>query len=123
MPRLKSETVGAGDQSWLGSTHGIYDTITVVLDVSTFTAATHFPTGHMPSGTALNIANEKSAKPYTGAAGEKLAFLYTDQAVVGAADFGAPVLAHGTIKLDRLPDQAFAPSNGAGAFVFRDGVK
>ena len=23
MPRLKTETIGAGDQSWLGSAHGI----------------------------------------------------------------------------------------------------
>src|SRR5688500_7337771 len=111
MPKLREETYGSGDQRWIGAPHGIYDCLTVVIDISTFTAGTHHPNGYLPSGTRLNIANEKAAIPFVDGAGAKLAFLYTDQAVVpasgvGAKDFAAPALAHGTIKLARLPGAA-----------------
>ena len=35
MPRLKSETIGTGDQSWLGSAHAIRNARTELLDIST----------------------------------------------------------------------------------------
>lgn len=53
MPRLISETFGAGDQSWLGSTHGIHECRTETVDISTFTEGTHFPNGFIPSGTPV----------------------------------------------------------------------
>ena len=121
MPRLRSESFGSGDQRWIGSPHGIYDTLTVTLDPTLFTAGTHFPTGTMKSGIQVNIANEKAVRPFTGAAGEKLAFLYTDQNVVGTKKFAAPVLAHGTIKTGRLPITFIAPTDPT-QFVFRGGV-
>jgi hypothetical protein len=51
MPRLQSETVGAADQSWLGSTHGSRNARTETIDISTFTPSTHYPNGYIPSGT------------------------------------------------------------------------
>ena len=39
MPRYVSESFGAGDQSWLGSAHGIWNGRTEILDISAFTAA------------------------------------------------------------------------------------
>lgn len=65
MPRLATETIGAGDQSWLGSTHGIYNTRTVAPDSALFTLAA-YPTG-VPSGTPIGIITTTGlAGPYTG---------------------------------------------------------
>ena len=70
MPRLRSETIGAGDQSWLGSAHAIWNCRTGTLDMSTFVAATHFPGGHLRSGTPLGrIATGPSAGLYGAYAG------------------------------------------------------
>ena len=103
MPRMKTEKIGTGDQSWLGSTHGIYNCITVTIDPQKFTKETHYKNGYLPSGLAVNIADQKAVKPYTGAAGEKLGFLYTDQTTDGTTPIGAPVLTHGIIRKDKLP--------------------
>ena len=40
MPRLKSETISSGDQSWLATTHGIRNCRTATIDVALFTAGT-----------------------------------------------------------------------------------
>lgn len=53
MPRVATETFGTGDQSWLGSTHGIYNCRSVPLDLSLFTAAEHYPNGYIKSGYPL----------------------------------------------------------------------
>lgn len=115
MPRLKSETVGAGDQSWLGSSHGIHECRTEVLDVSTFTAGTHYPNGYIPSGTPVAkvggvLVPYDSTEATTTAAGVLAGFLFTDQSVSGTADFGVPLLDHGRVKAAKVPV-------GAGAFV------
>lgn len=103
MPKLRTENFGSGDQSWLGSTHGIRNARTAVIDISAFTAATHYPDGYLRSGTEVNAADETAIKPYTGVAGETLGYVLTDQQVVGTADFGAPVLRHGIINVSKLP--------------------
>ena len=41
------------DQTWLGSAHGTDSARPVTLDVSAFTANTHYPNGYFPSGLAL----------------------------------------------------------------------
>ncbi len=65
MPRLTTETYGTVDQSWLGSTHGIYNTRTVAPDPSLFTAAV-YPKG-VPSGTPLGLVTATDRiGPYTG---------------------------------------------------------
>lgn len=129
MPKLRTETFGSGDQRWIGSPHGLYDTLTVTIDISAFTAGTHYPNGYIPSGTRLNIVNEQQVIPWVDGAGAKLAFLYTDQQVVpasgvGAKDFAVPALAHGTIKIARLPGAAFVIPTVAvqPQFVYRAGV-
>ena len=115
MPRLKNETVGAGDQSWLGSSHGIHECRTEVLDVSAFTAGTHYPNGYIPSGTPVAkvaglLVPYDSTEATTTNAGVLAGFLFTDQPVVGTADFGVPVLDHGRVKAAKVPV-------GAGAFT------
>lgn len=122
MPGLRSETYGTGDQTWLGSTHGIYNCRSGNLDLSAFTEATHYPDGFLRSGLPLGrlTASGKFA-PYNAAAStgaETLAgFLYTDQPVIGDEDINAPVLMHGVINVDRLPVD-FTPPADSGAFVF-----
>ena len=45
------------NRSWLLSPHGTEPgaTITVTLDISKFTAGTHYPNGYIPSGTVLGL--------------------------------------------------------------------
>jgi hypothetical protein len=65
MPRLATETIGAGDMSWLGSPHGIWDCRTVAPDSALFSAAA-YPDG-VPSGTPIGIVTATGlAGPYTG---------------------------------------------------------
>jgi hypothetical protein len=119
MPRLASETIGGGDQSWLGSAHGIGNCRTVTIDVSAFTAGTHYPDGYLPSGLALDVSDESAAVPWTATETERLGFLFTDQTIDlnNLNDFAAPALRHGTIKVANLPI-TFATVPADGAFVF-----
>lgn len=115
MPRLKTETFGAGDQSWLGSTHGIHECRTEVLDISAFTSGTHFPDGFIPSGTPVAkvgglLVPYDSNEATTTNAGVLAGHLFTDQPVVGTADFAVPLLDHGRVIASKVPV-------GANAFV------
>ena len=121
MPRLKSESFGGGDMTWLASDHGITNARTSVLDVSTFAKATHYPKGYFPSGLPVNCASEASVKPWTAAAGEVLGFLLTDQSTDGVEDLNAPILRHGLIKVAKLPIAFTAPTAGAAGFNFKIG--
>ena len=118
MPRLKSETVGAGDQSWLGSAHGIHECRTELLDISAFTAETHYPDGYIKSGTPVAkvggmLVPYDSTEGTVTNAGILAGFLFTDQAVVGTNDFAVPVLDHGRVKSAKVP----AGSNAVAAPV------
>lgn len=65
MPRLISETIGTGDQSWLGSTHALRNARTVTPDATLFTLAA-YPNG-IPSGTPLGVVTASGkVGPYTG---------------------------------------------------------
>ena len=114
MPRLKTETVGAGDQSWLGSSHGIHECRTETLDVSAFTSGTHYPNGYIPSGfpvakvAGLLVPYDKTEAVTTGA-GVLAGFVYTDQTVVGTSDFPVPVLDHGRVKAAKVPNSFAIP--------------
>lgn len=116
MPRLKSETIGAGDQSWLGSSHGIHECRTETINVSAFTAGTHYPNGYIPSGTpvakvsGLLVPYDSTEATVTGA-GVLAGHLFTDQTVVGTQNFPAPLLDHGRVKSAKVPTgaQAFVP--------------
>jgi hypothetical protein len=110
---MTTETYGAGDMTWLGSAHGLRNARTEVLDVSAFTAATHYPDGYIKSGTPVAIV-DGLVVPYdvdtdtTDGAGVLAGFLLTDQRVVGSNDFGVPVLDHGRVKTAAVPYANFA---------------
>lgn len=108
MPRQRTEVLGSGDQSWLASSHGIRNCRTVTVNVSAFTAGTHFPNGYIKSGTPFAIVSGL-AVPYTSAegtttgAGILAGHLFTDQSVVGTANFSVPMLDHGRVKAAKVP--------------------
>lgn len=51
--KIKNETFGYEDQSWLGSAHGTQAGDPITLDLSAFTAADHYPAGFLKSGIVL----------------------------------------------------------------------
>lgn len=127
MPGLKTETFGGGDQSWLGSTHGIANARTEILDISTFTSGTHYPNGFIPSG--LPVAKVGGVLvPYdategtTTGAGILAGFVLTDRKVDGTADFPVALLDHGRVRTAKLPIAFTAPTaaakRAATTFVF-----
>ncbi|WP_449408006.1 head decoration protein [Microbacterium maritypicum] len=107
MPKLRTESFGSGDQSWLGSTHGLRNARTEILDISAFTANTHYPDGYIPSGTPLAKVGGLMV-PYditvgtTTGAGVLAGHLLTDQKVVSNSDFGVPVFDHGRVIASRV---------------------
>lgn len=118
MPRMKIETFGMGDQSWLGSAHGIWNGRTENLDISTFTKATHYPDGTVKSGTAVALVAgvlvpyDATEATVTGA-GVLAGFLLTDQSTDGVADINVPLLDHGRVKVGNLPIAFVAPTAAA----------
>ncbi|QLF84146.1 capsid decoration protein [Gordonia phage Pytheas] len=122
---LRTETIGAGDQSWLGSAHGTDACRTVTINRSALTKATHFPDGRLKSGFALALVSGKYV-PYNSAGSggtEVLAgFLFTDQAVRdGGGDIVAPLFDHGRVKLAKLPSTSptvTASATTSGQFIF-----
>lgn len=118
MPRLVNETFGGGDLSWLGSAHGIANARTEILDISTFTAGTHYPNGYIPSGTPVAkvggvlVPYDATEGTVTGA-GILGGFVLTDQEVVGTSDFGVPLLDHGRVRTAKLPIAFTAPAAAA----------
>lgn len=122
MPNLRSETFGGGDQTWLANTHAIGDAITATPDLTTFTKATHYPEGFIPSGTPVDYSDLRALKPYVGGteSTEKLGFILFDAPVVGDSVAPVAVAVHGIIKADKVPGSFTAPANGGG-FVFTNG--
>lgn len=118
MPRMKTETFGGGDQSWLGSTHGIANARTEIVDISAFTKATHYPDGYIKSGTPVAkvggvLVPYDATEGTTTGAGVLAGFILTDQSTDGVADFGAPLLDHGRVKTANLPIAFTAPTAAA----------
>ena len=118
---IKREAFGQDDRSWLGSAHGTDAQQTITLDVSTFTAATHYPQGWLKSGLPLqDLGNGKfglwlTTKTLAG-------FLATPVKVpaVGSTPVGAALLEHGRVKAAKLPvsvDTA-GRTSAAGRIIF-----
>lgn len=94
-------------QAWLGSATGTTDASTITLDGTTLSS---FTTGIIPSGIPLKeVAGGKHA-PVTSAEDVLDGFLLTPQEVDGTEDIVAPLMWHGSIRADRLPEAAFDPT-------------
>lgn len=109
MPGIEIKKLGSGDQSWLGSTHGLRAAQTMAFDPENFTDKV--VNGVIPSGTPLAI-HEKKLVPYDTSGGSTkdvlVGFLLTDQPKSGGAR-GVAVLDHGRVKVANLPDKQFSP--------------
>lgn len=107
---LKTETFGGDSQTWLDSAHGqdAATNVTIVPGATGgFTAGTHYPTGHLPSGTKLGkITASGKYGLYDDAATDGrqtlVGFLLTAQKI-GNGDVVAPLLRHGRVNEGALP--------------------
>lgn len=102
MPGLKTTTYGTGDYSWLLNTDGLDESVTGVIDVSTFTAATHYEDGYFPCGLPVNVADRDVIKPWTDTAGAVLGFLKGDWATDGVEDINVSVVVRGNVKTAKI---------------------
>jgi hypothetical protein len=111
---------------WLGSNHGIRNARTEILDISTFTAATHYPDGYIRSGQPVAkvggvlVPYDATEATVTGA-GVLAGFVLTDiplgvtpgATAVATEDFNVPLLDHGRVKVGKLPVTFVAPAAAA----------
>lgn len=102
------------NRSWLLGPHGTESgtTPSITLDVSAFTAATHYPNGYFPSGIVLGVITATGLYgPYddTAVDGRAVAagILFNSPKVPNVADttkdVGAAMLVHGFVKIAKLP--------------------
>jgi hypothetical protein len=111
MPRMKTETFTAGDQSWLGSAHAIHECRTETLLQSAFSALA--PNGYIPSGTPVAkvgglLVPYTVAEGTTTGAGVLEGHIFTDQPIVGTGNIAVPLLDHGRVKVAKVPYASFA---------------
>ena len=104
---LTVKKIGGGDQRWLGSATGTGDATTVTLDVSKFAS---FKAAHgdiIPAGVPLKVSEAGGLYEPVTKAGDTLAgFLLVAQPNKGEKQV-APMVWHGRIRADKLPDGAF----------------
>jgi hypothetical protein len=118
MPRLTTESFGSGNMSWVGSEHAINNARTETLDISTFTAGTHYPDGYIRSGTPVAkvggvlVPYDATEGTVTGA-GILAGFVLTDQRVVGTSDFPVPLYDHGRVVASKVPVTFVKPAAAA----------
>ena len=118
MPRYTSESFGSGNMSWLGSEHAVNAARTEQLDISSFTAGTHYPDGYIRSGTPVAkvggvlVPYDATEGTVTGA-GILAGFVLTDQKVVGTADFPVPLIDHGRVIASKVPVTFVKPAAAA----------
>jgi hypothetical protein len=109
---VRTDAIGADDQSWMGSRHGTNNARTVTLAKAAFTGATHYPQGFIRSGTPLGKyasgPNTGLYGPYTSGATDGTqtlaGFLLTPQSVTtGTGNIVAPLMDHGRVVDAKLP--------------------
>ncbi|WP_165242125.1 hypothetical protein [Corynebacterium lizhenjunii] len=101
---IKSEKFGSGNQRWLGSAHGTDVAHSVTIDG---TKLGGFTGGIIPAGTPLKQGTGGKYEPVAEAGDMLAGFLLTDQSFTGTTDVIAPLLWHGRIRANFLPQGAF----------------
>lgn len=106
---VRDQVFGGDNRAWLGSQHGTESNRSITLDVSTFTEATHYPDGFIPSGTVLGeIEATGLFGPFDPNAvdGRDTAAGHLFNSIPVSADatnLGAPLLDHGAVVESKLP--------------------
>lgn len=125
---VTSRSFQVENRSWLLSAHGTDPGMTpsCTLDVSKFTANTHYPNGYIPSGTVLGVVTSGGkVGPYDNAASDgrqtAVGILFASVTVTntstGAAlvSVGGAYMWHGHVSLSKMPftsGTGFADSAG-----------
>ena len=98
------------NRSWLQSDHGVEpnETAGITLDVSKFTAATHYPDGYIPSGIVLGKVTATGLYgPYDNAASDgrqtAAGILFSSLPVDGNTKIGGALVVHAFIDAAKLP--------------------
>ncbi|WP_336790451.1 potassium transporter [Gordonia malaquae] len=115
----RTESFGAGDQSWLGSRHGTDVAKTVTLAPAAWSAK--IVDGRIKSGEPYAM-KAGLAVPYASGASDGTeviaGFLLTDQSVDAArGNIAAPGVWHGRIILSKLPSTVAASAKQSGQFL------
>lgn len=104
------KTWAADDQTWIAAAHGIDLSLSITLDSSAFTPATHAPDGFLPAGLPLGkITATGLYGPYTPAASDGTdvlaGFLLTPQVlgVPNTVDVGGALFTHGRVVKANVP--------------------
>lgn len=119
MPRMKTESWGTGNFTWIASSTLIHNNRSAVLTIAAFTKATHYPEGYLPSGLPLAVVNGR-AVPYTAGAtdgSQVLAgHLFTDQEIDEKSPdtvLNIPLYDDGKVYVNRVPGPEFAAPDAA----------
>lgn len=126
---LKTESFTQDKRNWLGSAHGTDAPVSVTLDVSKFTAGTHYPDGYIKSGIPLGKVTATGLYgPYDDAASDGrqtlVGFLFTAQDVnargVASTKVVGSMLLHCFIREAKLPVpvDAAGKADVAGRIIF-----
>jgi hypothetical protein len=100
------------NRAWLLSPHGTETTPSITLDVSAFTANTHYPNGYLLSGIPLGIITATGkAAPYVDANSDGtqtcVGLLFSSVKVPNlldlTVDVGGAMLIHGFVSASKLP--------------------
>lgn len=105
---------GGGDDSWMGSRHGVAESHPGTLDASAFTGATGVTDGVVPSGYPVMEAAGLLV-PFDDATGDLRGFSIGDRDI-STGDEPTAVLDHGRVIVANLPVAFTAPA--VSAFVF-----
>lgn len=111
---VSSTSYQVENRAWLAGPHGTEPgtTPTVTLDVSAFTAGTHYPNGYLLSGIPLGIITATGKYgPYDDAAGDGRTvcrgLLFSSVKVPSLSDLtkdvGGAMLVHGFVYTSKLP--------------------
>ncbi|MFE7799015.1 potassium transporter [Nocardia sp. NPDC057440] len=104
---LKTDTFGQDDQSWLASAEGTDRARTITLDLTTFTANTHYPDGWIKSGYALKKLG--SGKYGLFSTGDESAAVIAGHLLTavripsGATKVAGALMWHGAVIAAKLP--------------------
>lgn len=125
---IKTETFGQEDQSWLASAHGTEAARSITLDVSTFTAGTHYPDGFLRAGLPLGkITASGKYGLYSDAASDGrqafvgLLFTAVKAPAVNATPVSGAMLLHCLVVEAKLPApgvDANGKADAAGRIIF-----
>jgi hypothetical protein len=104
---VTTETFGVDNQDWLASAEGTDRCRTITIDLTTFTAGTHYPNGYLPSGFALKKLGSGKYGLWTNgdeSAAVIAGHLFTAVKIkTGATKVAAALLWHGAVKTAKLP--------------------